>query len=67
MATRTNTTNGELNMTLQTIKNSIRNIPDYPKPGIQFKDITTALKDAETLKLTIDEIYENFNRCRRSS
>ena len=27
------------------IKNAIRNIPDFPKPGIQFKDITTLLLD----------------------
>jgi adenine phosphoribosyltransferase len=42
------------------VKDKIRNIPDFPKPGILFKDITTALKDAETLKKMIDFIYENF-------
>lgn len=34
------------------IKSKIRNIPDFPKPGIQYKDITTILSDAETLELT---------------
>ena len=36
------------------IKSLIRTIPDFPKPGIQFRDITTLLKDAEGLRLTID-------------
>ena len=42
------------------IKNSIRAIPDFPKKGILFRDITTALKNSETLKLTVDELYEQF-------
>ena len=45
---------------IQKIKNAIRDIPDFPKKGILFRDITTALKDATTLKLTVDEIYEQF-------
>lgn len=32
----------------------IRNIPDFPKPGIQFKDITTLLKNAEAFHEVID-------------
>lgn len=32
----------------------IRNIPDFPQPGIQFKDITTLLCDAAAFKQTID-------------
>ncbi len=32
----------------------IRDIPDFPKPGIQFKDITTLLKDGESFKAAID-------------
>lgn len=42
------------------VRDKIRNIPDFPKPGIMFKDITTALKDADTLKKMVDFIYENF-------
>lgn len=34
------------------ITNSIRNVPDFPKQGIQFKDITTLLKDRDALHLT---------------
>jgi len=45
---------------IQKIKSMIRDIPNFPKEGILFRDITTALKDAQTLKLTVDEIYEAF-------
>ena len=45
---------------IKKIKDSIRAIPDFPKKGILFRDITTALKDAEILKLTVDELYEQF-------
>jgi adenine phosphoribosyltransferase len=34
----------------------IRTIPDFPKPGIQFRDITTLLLDAEGLRLTIERM-----------
>jgi adenine phosphoribosyltransferase len=36
------------------IESLIRNIPDFPKPGIQFKDITPVLADAEALKKVIE-------------
>lgn len=39
---------------------SIRNVPDFPKPGILFKDITTAMKDAEVLRFIADELYEYY-------
>lgn len=42
------------------VKDKIRSIPDFPKPGILFRDITTALLDAETLKKMIDFISDNF-------
>ncbi len=45
---------------LAKIKSMIRDIPNFPKEGILFRDITTALKDAQTLRLTVDEIYEAF-------
>ncbi len=45
---------------IQKIRSMIREIPNFPKDGILFRDITTALKDADTLKLTVDEIYEAF-------
>lgn len=38
------------------IKRTIRTIPDYPKPGIQFRDVTTLLGDAAALRATIDAL-----------
>ena len=40
------------------LKKYIREVPDFPKPGINFYDITTLLKDAEGLELTIDSMTE---------
>ena len=40
------------------IKAYIRNVPDFPIPGIQFKDITTAMKNPEVLRLMVDTLYE---------
>ncbi|MCJ8280269.1 MAG: adenine phosphoribosyltransferase, partial [Rivularia sp. ALOHA_DT_140] len=36
------------------LKSLIRDIPDFPKPGILFRDITTLLRDAQGLRYTID-------------
>lgn len=47
-------------MTPEEILSHIRNIKDFPKKGIVFKDITTALKDAETYKAIIDNLYEQI-------
>ena len=38
------------------LKQAIRNIPDFPKKGIQFKDITTLIKDPLLLKKAVDHI-----------
>ena len=40
------------------LKDYIRSIPDYPKKGILFRDITTLIKDAEAFKFTNDKIIE---------
>ncbi len=42
------------------VKNKIRDVVDFPKKGIIFRDITTALKDAETLKIMIDYLCEQY-------
>ena len=47
-------------MDIEHLKNSIRNIPDFPKPGIQFKDITTLLQDQYAFKEAIDAFYNEF-------
>jgi len=42
------------------IENAIRNIPDFPKPGIQFKDITPVLGDARLFASSIDLLTNSF-------
>lgn len=42
------------------VKDKIRAVNDFPKPGIIFRDITTALKDPKTLKQMIDYLCEEF-------
>lgn len=37
-------------MNIEKLKSAVRNIPDFPIPGIQFKDVTTLFKDAECLE-----------------
>jgi len=39
---------------------SIRTIPDYPKPGILFRDITTLLADARAFRRAVDELVQPF-------
>jgi adenine phosphoribosyltransferase len=40
------------------LKPSIRTIPDYPKAGIMFRDITTLLGDARAFRRTVDELVQ---------
>lgn len=40
---------------------SIRSIPDFPKPGILFRDITTLLKDKKAFKAAVDLIAKKFS------
>ena len=47
-------------MDIERIKNSIRNVPDYPKPGIQFKDITPILQDPLLYSQVIDIFFEQY-------
>lgn len=42
------------------LKNEIREIPDYPKEGINFKDITTLLKNAEAFQYVVDKIVDEY-------
>ena len=43
------------------IKSLIRTVPHYPKPGIQFRDITTLLKDPTGFRTVIDELARQFH------
>lgn len=47
-------------MTEKQMKDLIRNIPDYPKPGILFRDITTLCKDPEGYSSLIDTIADEL-------
>src|SRR6201990_3218352 len=40
------------------LKASIRSIPDYPKPGIMFRDITTLLGNASAFRRAVDELVQ---------
>src|SRR6266705_2086670 len=40
------------------LKDSIRTIPDYPKPGIMFRDITTLLGNARAFRRAVDELVQ---------
>lgn len=46
------------------LKSLIREIPDFPKPGILFRDITTLLQNPEGLRYTIDSLTEAFQNQR---
>ena len=47
-----------------TIKSRIRSIPDYPKPGIIFRDITTLLQDPVGFRITIERLVQSFEGSR---
>lgn len=47
-------------MNNETLIQNLRNIPDFPIPGIQFKDVSTLFKSAECLKIMMDELYEIY-------
>ena len=40
------------------LKKYIRSVPDYPKKGILFRDITTLIKNSEAFNYTLDKIVE---------
>jgi adenine phosphoribosyltransferase len=47
---------------LQRLRDRIRDVPDFPKPGIVFKDITPLLADPVAFSSVIDEIVVHFGR-----
>ena len=49
-----------MTQTIADVKSKIRDVVDFPKEGIIFRDITTALKEPETLKIMIDYLCEQF-------
>ena len=50
-----------MNSTLeQSLRDAIRTIPDYPKPGILFRDITTLLGNARAFRRAVDELVHPY-------
>lgn len=45
---------------MKLIEEYVRSIPDFPEPGIIFRDVTSVLQDADGLKLSIDLILEKL-------
>lgn len=42
------------------LKKTIRNVPDFPKPGVQFKDLTTLWKDPGALRESTDLLHRRY-------
>ncbi len=51
-------------LSLEDVKNKIRAVPNFPKEGIIFRDITTGLKDAETMKVMVDYLCDAYKECK---
>ena len=50
-------------MNLDQVKKSIRNIPDYPKPGIHFKDVSSAYQKSDVFNFVASAIFEKYKNC----
>jgi adenine phosphoribosyltransferase len=49
---------------MHALKQRIRHVPDFPKPGILFYDVTTLLKDGEGFRLAVDEMAAPYHDAR---
>lgn len=47
-------------MNNKTLLENLRNVPDFPIKGIQFKDVSTLFKDANCMRIMVDELYEMY-------
>ena len=47
-------------MNNQTLIDNLRCVPDFPRKGINFRDVTTLFKSAECMKIMLDELYELY-------
>ncbi len=45
----------------RSIESFIRTVPDYPKPGIQFRDVTGLLEDPLGLRMAVDQIVDRYH------
>ncbi len=49
-----------MNSDQHALASHIRTVPDFPKPGIMFRDITTLLKDARAFEKAVDVLYSRY-------
>lgn len=49
-------------MSIKKLKSAIRDIPDFPKPGILFKDITPVLSDPKLFKIAVDTLATRLRK-----
>ncbi len=47
---------------IERLRHAVRDVPDFPKPGVVFKDITPILQDAQLFRLTITIFAEHYKR-----
>ncbi|MBO4802214.1 MAG: adenine phosphoribosyltransferase [Bacteroidaceae bacterium] len=47
-------------MNNETLLKNLRNVPDFPIPGIQFKDVSTLYKNAKCLRIMVNELYDLY-------
>lgn len=47
-------------MNNETLLKNLRNVPDFPIAGIQFKDVSTLFKSAECIRIMIEELYDLY-------
>jgi len=47
-------------MNIEKLAKAVRNVPDFPIPGIQFKDVTTLFKDAAILQEIVEGLYDIY-------
>lgn len=45
---------------MKTVKDHIRTIPDFPEPGVMFRDVTTLFGDARGLRMAVDQLLAPF-------
>ena len=48
-------------LTQDELKSSIRDVPNFPKEGVVFKDITTLLKSAKHFRSTVEQLTKRFS------
>ena len=47
-------------MNNETLLKNLRNVPDFPIPGIQFKDVSTLFKNPKCMEIMVNELYELY-------